>query len=255
MEKLKITLVQTNLLWEDKNQNLENFNKLLSTIPSTDLIILPEMFTTGFSMNSQLLAEPMNGHTVSWMKKKAKDLKAALTGSIIIKEEGKIYNRCLFITPDGEVFSYDKKHLYTMGSEHLHYSPGTQKLVVEYNGWRICPLICYDLRFPVWSRNQENYDLLIYMANWPSPRHHVWKNLVVARAIENQCYVAAVNRIGTDGSGLTYLGDSALVDAKGYVTSMEFKNRVKTFSISKKELLDFRSKFPLLSDKDSFSIL
>lgn len=175
-------------------------------------------------------------------------------GSLIIEDHNKIFNRCLWVFPNGKIEKYDKRHLYTMGKENLNYCRGEDKLVVEYKGWRFCPLICYDLRFPVWSRNQENYDVLIYMANWPSPRHHVWKNLLVARAVENQSYCIGVNRTGTDDTGLKYLGDSAMIDAKGIGTFLGEKECIKTFEITYSELHDFRISFLLLDDRDKFKI-
>lgn len=254
MEKLSITFVQSNIIWEDSESNLKKYSEMLSKVEQTHLIVLPEMFTTGFSMNPEKLKENMDGPSVQWMKSMATEKNAAVAGSLIIEENGKSFNRFLWVFPDGKVEFYDKRHLFTMSGEHLHYSPGTKKLVVEYLGWRFCPLICYDLRFPVWSRNTENYDVLLYLANWPSPRHHVWKKLLVARAIENQCYCIGVNRIGTDGTGLNYLGDSALVDAKGFADFLGENEQVKTFEISYDELQQFRKKFPVLEDRDEFQI-
>ena len=212
------------------------------------------MFTTGFSMQPEKLKEAMNGNSVKWMKKTASERNVALVGSLIIEENKQIYNRALWVFPDGRIEKYDKRHLYTMGQEHLHYSPGKDKLIVEFRGWKLCPLICYDLRFPVWSRNKENYDVLFYMANWPSPRHHVWKNLLVARAVENQSYCFGINRTGTDGTGLNYLGDSALVSPKGFVDFIGEKECIKTFEISYSELHTFRKSFPLLDDRDEYQI-
>lgn len=254
MQNLKITIVQPDIIWENTGANLNKYSEMISNSESTDVIILPEMFTTGFSMQPKKLKEKMDGNSVFWMKKMAKEKDAVVTGSLIIEDEGKIVNRCLWVFPDGKIQKYDKRHLYTMGQEHLHYSPGHEKLIVEYKGWRFCPLTCYDLRFPVWSRNQENYDVLIYMANWPSPRHLVWKNLLVARAVENQSYCFGVNRTGTDGTGLNYLGDSALVSPKGFAGFMGEIENVKTFEISYSDLHDFRKSFPLLDDRDEFSL-
>ena len=194
----------------------------------------------------------MTGQSVNWMQATAVYKNVAILGSLIIEDEGKIYNRAIWVSPDGTIFYYDKKHLFTMGKEHLHYSPGSQKTIIEYKGWRICPLICYDLRFPVWSRNTENYDLLIYVANWPSARHHIWKSLLVARAVENQSYCIGVNRTGNDGNGLNYSGDSVLVDAKGIATFLGELPSVQTFDLNYEELHTFRKGFPVLNDKDSF---
>lgn len=254
MEKLKITLVQPDIIWENCEANLKKYSEMLADVEQTNVIILPEMFTTGFSMNPEKLRENMDGPSVQWMKSLANEKNAAVAGSLIIEENGKSFNRFLWIFPDGKVEIYDKRHLFTMSGEHLHYSPGNKKLVVEYLGWRVCPLICYDLRFPVWSRNTENYDVLLYVANWPSPRHHVWKNLLMTRAIENQSYCIGVNRVGTDGTGLNYSGDSAMVDPKGFASFLGENERVNTFELSYEDLQLFRRKFPLLEDRDSFQI-
>lgn len=255
MENLKITIIQPDIVWENAAANLLKYSKLLNEVHNTDLIILPEMFTTGFSMHPEVLKEPMNGPSVGWMKKIAKEKHSAVLGSLIIHYAGKTLNRAIWVNPDGSVQTYDKHHLYTMGQEQLHYSAGTTRTIVEYKGWKFCPLICYDLRFPVWARNTEDYDVLIYMANWPSPRHHVWKNLLAARAIENQCYCVGVNRCGSDGSGLDYLGNSALVSPKGFADFLGEKEQLKTFEISYSQLHDFRKSFPLLTDRDHFQIL
>ena len=255
MENLKITLIQPDIIWENPKANLGKYEKMLTTVKSTDLIVLPEMFTTGFSMESQKLKESMDGFSVRWMKKIAESKNCAIVGSLIIEEDEKIYNRALWVYPDGNIAFYDKRHLFTMGHEAEHYTQGTQKTIVEYQGWSFCPLICYDLRFPVWSRNAENYDVLIYMANWPSPRHHVWKNLLAARAIENQAYCIGVNRVGSDGVGLSYLGNSAMIDARGNIEMMGETEEIRTFEISRKELHTFRKSFPLLDDKDNFTVM
>lgn len=254
MENLIITLVQPNIIWENREANLKKYSVMLRGVGQTNLVVLPEMFTTGFSMNPEKLKETMEGPSVQWMKSLAKEKNTAVAGSLIIEEKGKSFNRLLWVFPNGKVEFYDKRHLFTMSGEHLHYSSGNKKLVVEYLGWRFCPLICYDLRFPVWSRNTENYDVLLYVANWPSPRHHVWKNLLIARAIENQSYCIGVNRVGADGTGNGYAGDSALVDSKGIATFLSEKEQVKSFEISLNELHRFRKKFPVLEDKDRFQI-
>ena len=233
MENLKITLLQSDIVWEKPMDNIRNFSQMLSALKTSDLIVLPEMFTTGFSMQPELLKEKMDGPSVQWMKNIAGEKGAAVTGSLIIEEEGRIFNRCVWVFPNGRITHYDKRHLFSMGSEHQHYSAGDKKLVVEYKNWRICPLVCYDLRFPVWSRNLENYDVLIYVANWPANRHHVWKNLLVARAIENQSYCLGVNRIGKDDAGLNYDGDSAFVDPLGFQKFLGNKQQIKSFEISR----------------------
>ncbi len=254
MEILKVTLIQSDIVWEQPAANLENYNQLLEGVGQTDLIVFPEMFTTGFSMQPAVLKETMEGITVQWMKQVALQKKAAVTGTLIIEEKGNYYNRCLWVSPGGNVKHYDKRHLFTMGSEHQHYTPGRQRIIVEHMGWRFCPLICYDLRFPVWSRNTNDYDVLLYMTNWPAARHHVWKNLLVARAIENQAYCIGVNRIGTDGAGKNYRGDSVVVDPKGFATFLGAQARVETFKISYSELQRFRKVFPVLNDRDEFTL-
>jgi predicted amidohydrolase len=256
MEKeiLKVTLVQQNITWENPAQNRLDLDRLLSGVGDTDVVVLPEMFTTGFTMSPSPLAETMDGETVRWMKDKARSLNAAITGSLIIADNGNFKNRFIWVNPDSKTFSYDKRHLFSMGGEPQFYTRGKERLIVEFRGWRICPLVCYDLRFPVWSRNTENYDLLIYVANWPAPRQHVWKSLLVARALENQAYCIGVNRTGTDGEGITYEGSSCLCDAKGFTTFMGANEEVKTFSLSLTELHLFRRKFPVLPDRDLFSI-
>jgi predicted amidohydrolase len=255
MENLKITIIQPDIIWENPQGNLEKYSKWIENTGDTDVIILPEMFTTGFSMEPEKLKEPMTGRSVNWMKNMASEKNVAVVGSLIIEDNGKIYNRALWVFPDGKMEKYDKRHLYTMGQEHLHYSPGKEKMVVEYKGWKFCPQICYDLRFPAFARNLEDYDVVFYMANWPSPRHHVWKNLLISRAIENQAYCFGINRVGTDGTGLKYLGDSACISPKGIADFMGEAETTKTFEISWTELHNFRKRFPLLNDRDSFHIL
>ncbi|WP_340112434.1 amidohydrolase [Maribellus mangrovi] len=255
MQNLKITIIQPNIFWEDIQANLDKYKTIISGIHETDVIVLPEMFTTGFSMKIDKLKESMDGPGVSWMKQLAKEKQAAVVGSLIIDENEKVYNRAVWAFPNGSLSVYDKHHLYTMGQEADHYTAGTTKTIIEYKGWKFCPLICYDLRFPVWARNAEDYDVLIYMANWPSPRHHVWKNLLTARAIENQSYCIGCNRTDSDGTGLSYLGDSALVSPKGFAEFMGEQELVQTFEISYSELHDFRKSFPLLNDRDQFKIL
>lgn len=255
---LNVTIVQSDLIWQNKNKNFDHFNNLLSELKDlTDIIVLPEMFTTGFSMNSKELAESMDGLSVKWMKDKAQELNAVLVGSVIIEENSNFYNRLLWVYPDGNILNYDKRHLFRMADEHKFFSAGNVKLVVEYKGWKICPLVCYDLRFPVWSRNQEDFDLLIYIANWPEKRKHPWKTLLMARAMENQVYVVGVNRIGTDANEIIYSGDSVIVDPKGniLVNTEAFSESVETLTLSLKKLNDFRETFPLRMDKDEFNII
>ena len=255
MENLKITIIQPDIIWENIHANLEKYSEMLLEIGETDLIIFPEMFTTGFSMKPEKLKEKMDGPSVQWMKKTAALKDASVAGSLIIEDNGKIFNRAVWVFPDGKIQFYDKHHLFTMGEEHVHYTRGNKKLVIDFKGWRFCPLICYDLRFPVWGRNTENYDVLIYMANWPSPRHHHWKTLLAARAVENMSYCIGVNRTGNDGTVLKYSGDSARISPKGFSEFMGEKEKAKTFEISYSELMDYRKSFPFLNDRDEFQIL
>jgi len=257
MQNLSITLIQSNLHWENIEENLAMFSKKIAAISGeTDLVILPEMFTTGFSMQPERFAEPMNGRTVSWMKEEARKKKCVVTGSIICEENGKHYNRLVWMRPDGTYSFYDKRHLFSMGDENNHYTPGTKKIIEEIKGWRICPLVCYDLRFPVWSRNTEKYDVLIYVANWPERRSHPWKTLLLARAIENQCYVAGLNRVGNDGNGIYHSGDSALINFRGEIISSipAHEDATETISLSYEELEEFRKGFPAFKDADRFEI-
>lgn len=254
--ELNVTLVQQDIVWENKKQNLKHLDNLLEKISHTDIIILPELFTTGFTMNVDTLSEDMTGQTITWMKEKSKDKGCYLLGSIIIKDKKSFYNRLLVSPPDGEISFYDKRHLFTMGEEHQHYTKGTEKLIFKLNDWRICPLICYDLRFPVWSRNINNYDVLIYIANWPAVRQNVWEKLLVSRSLENQCYVIGVNRVGSDGKNIQYIGGSCIVDEKGDLNYSAANNKevVHTGCIDLNSLENFRKKFPVLLDGDSFDI-
>ncbi|MEA3316740.1 MAG: amidohydrolase [Bacteroidota bacterium] len=257
-EELNITLIQTELFWEDAQKNRDDIGKKISSIPNnTDIIILPEMFTTGFSMNVSKLAEKFKGETFDWLQKSAKEKDSLIIGSLIVEENKNFYNRLIAMFPNGNYEYYDKRHLFRMGNEHTNYSGGNDRLILNYKGWRIYPLICYDLRFPVWSRNTDNYDILIYIANWPKSRSFVWKHLLIARALENQSYVAGVNRIGTDGQNLNYSGDSMLINAKGeIINALEAnKNTESTFTIKYSELKKFREKFPVALDADNFKIL
>lgn len=258
-ENLHITLLQTSLYWEDKAANLSMFDKKLEEVKEhTDLIVLPEMFSTGFSMRSEILAETMDGETLKWMRLKAAQKKCVITGSVIIKEEGAYYNRLLWVSPDGDVKYYSKRHLFRMAKENNYYNSGSERLVVELKGWKIAPLICYDLRFPVWSRRTKmfDYDALIYVANWPERRNHPWKTLLMARAIENQSYVAGVNRVGLDGNNIIHSGDSAVIDFKGEkISSLNaFEEKAETITLNKQTLSDFRQSFPAHMDADEFEI-
>lgn len=255
---LKVSLIQADVKWHDIDYNLQMFDRLIDEgAGDADLFVLPEMFSTGFTMSPETVAENMDGKAVSWIVAKSKAAGAAIAGSVIVEDGGSYFNRLLFALPNGELYTYDKRHLFRMGNEHNHYKAGDKRLVVTYKGWRICPLICYDLRFPVWSRNQNDYDLLIYIASWPAARRFPWESLLVARAIENQCYVVGVNRVGVDGAGLSYSGDSAAIDAKGaYIAKLDANaERVASVSLSLKALHDFRAKFPVMLDGDNFEII
>jgi predicted amidohydrolase len=254
---LKISLIQTDLIWENPKLNRDKFTMLLKQLTgTTDIAILPEMFTTGFSMKPEHLAEPANGKTLEWMQKNANDFGFAICGSVMVKENDLYYNRFYFVEPNGKFHTYNKRHLFRMMDEHNHYQMGTERVIVNYLGWRIMPQICYDLRFPVWSRNQNDYDLLIYVANFPEARQMAWNKLLPARAIENLCYVAGVNRIGTDGNGIPFSGDSQVIDPKGQIVleTENSKETVATISLSLKELYDFRAKFPAHLDADGFTL-
>ena len=248
---MRITTIQYDIVWEDKVTNLKNLTSKINTIQS-DVIVLPEMFTTGFTMDPKPFAESMTGKTIQWMKEISllKDL--AICGSIIIEEGGKYFNRFIWVNPDGTIYHYDKRHLFL--NEDQNYTRGDVKLIIEYRGWKICPLICYDLRFPVWSRNSEDYDILIYVANWPDKRKLAWRSLLVARAIENQCYVIGVNRVG-EGDGLVYSGGTSLINALGEVqyTNSHIEEDW-TSTLSKYDLDKIRNQLPFLRDRDNFSL-
>jgi omega-amidase len=264
MQNLRISLVQGNTRWHDPAGNREYYGDLIAPLHDiTDLVILPETFTSGFSNDAIDSAETMDGPTVVWMREQAARLKAAVTGSVQLRVDGKVFNRLLFVTPDGNVQIYDKRHLFRYANEHERYAAGRDRLTVEWKGWRICPLVCYDLRFPVFSRNRydverENaldYDLLIYVANWPSVRNHPWKTLLRARAIENLCYVAGVNRVATDGNGHSYAGESAVIDFSGHAISECGEHEVvTTTTLLAAELKGFRERFPAMLDADRFSL-
>ncbi len=256
MTNLIISIVQYNIAWEDKQANFKKIEKLIRQDKSTDLFVLPEMFSTGFSMNTLSMAEETGGPTVKWMQKIAKEKEAAVCGSIMIKEKGSCFNRLVFVHPEGNIEKYDKRHLFTMGNEQKYYSPGNERLLINYKGFRILPLICYDLRFPVWSRSRNDFDLMIYVANWPAPRRKAWKVLLRARAIENQAYLVAANRTGTDSNRLRYSGDSFAIDAKGKIIQKLNQNQegILTEKISLESLQKFRRKFPALNDADQFKM-
>lgn len=256
-DNLRITLAQVDLAWEDPLQNRSHFDVQIRQLTGkTDLVILPETFTTGFSMRARDLAEPMDGPTVNWLLQLSQETKIAICGSLLINENDLYYNRFVFVTPGKEVFSYDKRHLFSIGGESISYTAGAERLIVHFLGWRIALYVCYDIRFPVWCRNVNDTDLMIFTANWPSSRSEVWKILLKARAIENQVYVAGVNRIGTDGEGILYLGDSQVINPRGEALneSASTNKGLLTFEIPKNKLSDFREKFPVSNDADRFII-
>ncbi|WP_448699472.1 amidohydrolase [Mucilaginibacter sp. AW1-3] len=257
MENLKITVFQGHLFWENIDKNLQNITLRLSGIrEKTDLIILPEMFNTGFTMNAETLAEPMNGKTMQWMKETAQKYDSVVTGSLIINEKDKYYNRLIWMRADGSFECYDKRHLFALGKEHHTYTAGTKRLIVELKGWKICPIVCYDLRFPVWLRNKDTaYDLMLVVANWPEKRSLHWRTLIPARAVENQCYIIAVNRVGHDGNEIYHSGDSMCIDPNGNVIYYKRDEEdVYTFTINPEELIKVRRQLPFLADADDFEI-
>lgn len=262
MQDLIISLVQVDLAWEDVTQNLLRFDACLDPLAGKqDLILLPEMFNTGFTVNPEKIAETPGGPTSQWLSNKAKDLNSNIAATLIIKESGYYYNRMVLMRPDGSYESYDKRHLFRMGNEHLSFQPGKKKVIFDVNGWKLLPATCYDLRFPVWVKNtyksgEYEYDVLFYLSNWPEARNQVWKTLLSARAIENLSYVAGVNRIGTDGTGLTYSGDTRMIDFKGNIIDevAEIQEGIVTVALSKSDLSAFREKFNVGLDWDSFTI-
>ncbi len=255
MRDLTVTLVQCELAWEAPGDNRRQFGELLETIPGdTDLIVLPEMFTTGFSMNALGNAEEPGGPTEQWLLELARLRDCALTGSIAVREDDAVYNRMLFATPEG-VTHYDKRHLFRMGGEHKRYAPGGQRVIVEWRGWRIKLEVCYDLRFPVFSRNRGDYDLLLYVANWPAVRGAHWRTLLPARAIENLACVVGVNRIGSDAKGLDYAGDSVAIDARGkYLADLRDRPGCETVTFDGAALEAYRERFPGHLDADDFTL-
>lgn len=257
-DALVVTLVQTDLFWEDTTANLAALEEKIAGLTGpVDLLILPEMFSTGFTMAPRHLAEPMNLRTTRWMQQIATNTGALVLGSFAAREDVRFHNRLMAVKPDGTYQHYDKRHLFRMGGEHEVYSGGDTKLIVEWKGWRICPLVCYDLRFPVWSRNRpaEAYDLLVYVANWPAPRSNAWDTLLCARAIENQAFVAGVNRVGTDGKGVNHRGGSALIDYFGQPVALAGeKEQVITGEIQLSRLRAYREKFPAYLDADPFEL-
>jgi predicted amidohydrolase len=267
-QPLFITGIQASLHWEDKKANLDMFEeKILSIKEKTEIIVLPEMFSTGFSMKPETLSETMDGETVQWMKRIAAEKKIILTGSVIIEDKGNYFNRLIWMLPDGKYGIYDKRHRFAYANEDLHYTAGTKRLIASVKGWKINLLICYDLRFPIWARQASlpgeegeletsEYDVLIYVANWPEKRIHAWKTLLQARAIENQCYVVGVNRVGDDGNSIHYTGESMIVDPMGEVLyTKKEEEDIFTIALDKTHLEAVREKFPFWKDADKFQII
>ncbi|HEY8388678.1 MAG TPA: nitrilase family protein [Parasegetibacter sp.] len=263
MSPLTISLLQQDLFWEDKTANLNSFEKALQQIPSgTHLVVLPEMFNTGFSMNADALAEKMDGPSVDWMKNIALKKRIILTGSLMIREEGKYYNRLIWMLPNGQFAYYDKRHCFGYAGEDKIFTPGKKRLIASVNGWKICLMVCYDLRFPVWSRNRfsedeltPEYDLLVYVANWPEKRIHAWNTLLQARAIENQCFVAGVNRTGIDGNGIYYNGSSMLINPAGEILYHKCDTPdIFTTTLLPEQITEWRFRYPFLKDQDHFLI-
>ncbi len=262
MQDLNISLIQSALHWHDIDANLAMFEEKIWQIDApTDLILLPEMFNTGFTNETKKLGEHMNMKTFRWLKQQAGQTGAVVVGSYIVFEKGQYFNRLLWMQPDGQFYYYDKRHLFRMANEHHFFGAGQQKTIINYKGWNICPLICYDLRFPVWSRNRwtataADYDILIYVANWPAARRSAWNNLLQARAIENLCYSVGLNRTGNDGNDIAYVGDSALIDPKGnYLLKLGEEEAIVTTTLDFQSLKEYRAKFPAQLDADDFQLL
>ena len=254
-EKLSLALIQTDLVWEDTESNLEHLGQLLDDVTDADVAALPEMFSTGFSMASERLAETMDGPTVRWLAERAATTGRVVCGSFIASEADRRFNRFVWMRPDGSFETYDKRHLFRMANEHQHYSEGVSRLVVEHNGWQICPLVWYELRFPVWSRAAGTIDLFLSVANWPARRDSHWRTLLAARAIENQAYVAGLNRIGVDGNGLAYCGGSIALDYGGeLMADMESAAAIGNVTFDLTELREWRTSFPAHLDVDTFTL-
>ena len=260
MSTLSFSIIQTNLFWEDKGANLTHLEQKIMGIESyTEIIVLPEMFSTGFSMQPEIHAETMDGPTIDWMRRLSETKKVIITGSLIIKEEDKFYNRLIWMLPNGELGYYDKRHLFAFAGEDQHYTAGNKRLIASVKGWKINLQICYDLRFPVWARQtkgtESEYDVLLYVANWPEKRNHAWKTLLTARAIENQCVTIGVNRVGLDGNNNAHSGDSLIVGPLGEVLyHCAYEEDIFTITLQKEEITNARSQFPFWKDADFFHI-
>ncbi|MFO7962933.1 MAG: amidohydrolase [Desulfobacterales bacterium] len=257
MDDLSVTLIQTELYWEDIEANLKAFDATIDGIPEpTDVIVLPEMFTTGFSMDAPRFAQEMTGSAVSWIKEASRKKSADVMGSVIIRENGNYFNRVLWAKPDGSLFTYDKKHLFRMIGEHKVFTPGEKHLTVAVKDWKLRPFICYDMRFPIWTRNIDNaYDVAVFIANWPEKRAPHWKLLMPARAVENQCYVIGVNRVGKDGKGFPHSGDSAVIDPMGNIVFQKaHESFVRTFRLTYDRITFYREKFAAWMDADGDAV-
>ncbi len=264
MSTLSITTIQTNLIWEEPSANLRLLEEKIQSIEApTEIVVLPEMFSTGFSMKPALFAETMEGESVAWMKRVSRENGIILTGSLIIEEEGKYFNRLIWMLPNGQMGHYDKRHRFAYAGEDQHYTAGDKRLIASVKGWKINLQVCYDLRFPVWARNRVSkdlntpeYDVLIYVANWPERRSHAWKTLLCARAIENQAYVVGVNRVGSDGNNIYHSGNSLVINPLGEVLYHKSDEEdISTILLEKEKLIEIRTRFPFLNDADSFNIL
>ncbi|PCI11299.1 MAG: amidohydrolase [Flavobacteriaceae bacterium] len=256
--ELNIASLQVDIIWENPQANIEKYSAMIDSISDdVDLVILPEMFATGFSMNPASCAETVEGFSISWMQEIAKEKQVAIMGTLAIKENNNFYNRLVFVHPNGETETNNKRHLFSYGGEDKVYTQGEDRIIINYKGWKINPMICYDLRFPVWTRNTNDYDVLIFMANWPKPRINAWDTLLKARAIENMCYTIGVNRVGIDGNNLEYIGHSQTIDMLGNVVSDSVENKEMIFetTLNKKELDKVRNKFRFLEDRDFFEVL
>ncbi len=255
--QLNVQLIQTDIFWENTPKNLNYLEAKINSIQTnTDLIVLPEMFSTGFTMQPMSVAENMEGTAVVWMQKMAKSKNTAIAGSLVISENNKYYNRFLFVESSGKITIYDKRHLFSYAGEDKIYTPGKEKTTIHYKGWKIAPFICYDLRFPVWSRNTENYDIALYVANWPKSRTYAWDSLLKARAIENMCYCIAVNRTGKDKNNLEYIGHSQIINPLGETIQISTteKEEIISSTLYKDSLISIRDQFQFLNDRDTFNI-
>ncbi len=256
--KLQVAILQTNLVWENPKQNRINLNQKMDAIEGDiDLIILPEMFTSGFTMSPKTVAETMSGETINWLLKRAEEKGTAIMGSLVVSENNKYYNRLVFVEPNGALTYYDKKHRFTLAGEEKVYEAGEEKIIIEYKDWKICPLICYDLRFPVWARNVEDYDVLIYVANWPKQRIKAWDVLLKARAVENMSYCIGVNRVGLDANNYEYPGHSAVYNVLGEKMSTLEDNKESTeiVVLEKEHIQYYRNKLDFLNDRDNFNLV